>query len=528
VRAVNVGEDARMVVIALADGTIRWVRAFDGAELLAFFATEDRRWVAWTPDGYFDAGPGADVLVGWHVNRGADAAADFYSLGRFRDRFHRPALIDLVFGTADVTQAAAEDERARRETKPDAVVFLVPSPAGAAPPTPLKPVPPPPVAPPAVAPTVTPPPAFIQQLPPALAAAGATRLAPAADQIDVAFTLRATSPRAEVAIEARIDGRPIPIATLVLPQALDGRAQGSARIALPASGATSLQIVASDRFGYSEPLVYRLAAPAIDRPAPTPSPSPAPATRPLPRLFVLAVGISEYRQPENNLVLASKDARDFTAAVSRQKGALYSEVATRVLADRGATRAAVLEGLRWLTESTRSGDVAMLFLAGHGVNTAGGTYYFVPHDGDLQRLEATGVPESAVRDALRAIRGRTLFFVDTCHAGNVVGTYRNASRELARFANSLASAENGVVVFASSTGRQNSEESDDWGNGAFTKALVEGLGGKADLTRKGLVTFKALDFFVSEEVRRLTGGRQTPVTIIPVGVPDFALAATRT
>jgi uncharacterized caspase-like protein len=162
------------------------------------------------------------------------------------------------------------------------------------------------------------------------------------------------------------------------------------------------------------------------------------------------------------------------------------------------------------------------------VNTAGGTYYFVPHDGDLQRLEATGVPESAVRDALRAIRGRTLFFVDTCHAGNVVGTYRNASRELARFANSLASAENGVVVFASSTGRQNSEESDDWGNGAFTKALVEGLGGKADLTRKGLVTFKALDFFVSEEVRRLTGGRQTPVTIIPVGVPDFALAATRT
>jgi hypothetical protein len=541
VRAVNVGEDTRLVVIALADGTIRWVRAFDGAELLAFFATEDRRWVAWTPDGYFDAGPGADGLVGWHVNRGADAAADFYSLGRFRDRFHRPALIDLVFGTADVTRAAAEDERARRETKPDAVVLLVASPAGAAPPTPLKPVAPAPVAPPAVAPTVAPPPAFVQQLPPALAAAGATRLSPATDQIDVAFTLRATSPRAEVAIEARIDGRPIPIATLVLPQALDGRAHGSARIALPASGATSLQIVASDRFGYSEPLVYRIAAPAVERPpapalaplpapapAPAPSPLPAPATRPLPRLFVLAVGISEYRQPENNLVLASKDARDFTAAVSRQKGALYSEVATRVLVDRGATRVAVLEGLRWLTESTRGGDVAMLFLAGHGVNTAGGTYYFVPHDGDLQRLETTGVPESAVRDALRAIRGRTLFFVDTCHAGNVVGSYRNASRELARFANSLASAENGVVVFASSTGRQNSEESDDWGNGAFTKALVDGLGGKADLTRKGLVTFKALDFFVSEEVRRLTGGRQTPVTIIPVGVPDFALAATRT
>lgn len=36
-------------------------------------------------------------------------------------------------------------------------------------------------------------------------------------------------------------------------------------------------------------------------------------------------------------------------------------------------------------------------------------------------------------------------------------------------------AENGAVVFTSSTGRQYSLENEDWGNGAFTKALVEGL-----------------------------------------------------
>jgi uncharacterized caspase-like protein len=300
------------------------------------------------------------------------------------------------------------------------------------------------------------------------------------------------------------------------------------RVTVPATGAMSLQLIARDRFGFSEPLVLRIETPVAQKP-PEPAPPGKAATpaRRLPRLFVLAVGISEFRQSEYNLVLAAKDARDFTAAVSSQKGALYSDVSTRVLINREATRSGVLDGLRWLTESTQAGDVAMLFLAGHGVNTAGGTYYFIPHDGDFNRLETTGVPEAAVRDALRAIRGRTLFFIDTCHAGNAVGNYRNASRELARFANSLASAENGVVVFASSTGRQNSEESDEWGNGAFTKALVEGLAGKADLTRKGQVTFKALDYFVSEEVRRLTSGRQTPVTIIPVGVPDFVLAHSR-
>lgn len=511
VRAVNVGADARLVVTAHADGTLHWWRAADGAELLAFFALPDRRWVAWTPDGFFDASPGADTLVGWHVNRGPAEAADFFSLGRFRERFHRPAVIDLVFRTADVAIAVADEARQRRDKPADAIAFIVAVPERTTPPTPLKALRP--VPPPAV---VTPP------LPPAIVALGATRLVATGAALDVPFALRTSSARADVSVEARLDGRPVAQIELTLPRAFDGTAPGTARISVPATGATSLQLVARDRFGFSEPLVFRIEAPVVQKP-----PETAPPARTLPRLWVLAVGISEFRQADYNLVLAAKDARDFAAAVSA-KSALYSEVATRVLVNRDATRSAVLDGLRWLTESTQPGDVAMLFLAGHGVNTEGGTYYYVPHDGDLNKLEATAVPESAVRDALRTIRGRTLFFIDTCHAGYAVGNYRNASRELARFANSLASAENGVVVFASSTGRQNSEESDAWGNGAFTKALVEGLGGKADLTRKGQVTFKALDYFVSEEVRRLTSGRQTPVTIIPIGIPDFVLALGRT
>jgi len=102
---------------------------------------------------------------------------------------------------------------------------------------------------------------------------------------------------------------------------------------------------------------------------------------------------------------------------------------------------------------------------------------------------------------------------------------KDRNRELSRFVNDLASAENGVVVFAASAGRQLSEESDAWGNGAFTRALLEGLSGKADLLKSGRITYKGLDYFVSEEVKRLTKGRQTPVSLSPWGVPDFALAA---
>jgi uncharacterized caspase-like protein len=87
----------------------------------------------------------------------------------------------------------------------------------------------------------------------------------------------------------------------------------------------------------------------------------------------------------------------------------------------------------------------------------------------------------------------------------------------------LSSADNGVIVFAAATGRQFAQESSDWGNGAFTKAILEGLGGRADFNKSGRITHKMLDLYLSERVKSLTEGAQSPVTIVPNGVPDFPL-----
>ena len=79
-----------------------------------------------------------------------------------------------------------------------------------------------------------------------------------------------------------------------------------------------------------------------------------------------------------------------------------------------------------------------------------------------------------------------------------------------------------------SQGRETSEESAAWGHGAFTEALIEGLGeGKADLTHKGAITVFELDYYVVERVKALTGGRQHPVMSRPCTVPDFAFAVVK-
>ena len=137
----------------------------------------------------------------------------------------------------------------------------------------------------------------------------------------------------------------------------------------------------------------------------------------------------------------------------------------------------------------------------------------------------TCVRFSDIRETVASIAGKALFFIDTCHAGSAMGKRRGLD-DLTGMVNELSSAENGAVVFAASTGRQSSMEDDRWHNGAFTKALVEGLSGKADYGGKGRITVNMLDLYLSERVKELTGGKQTPTTTKPQTVPDFPVVVT--
>ena len=244
-----------------------------------------------------------------------------------------------------------------------------------------------------------------------------------------------------------------------------------------------------------------------------------------PRLFLVAVGVSQYAKKEFSLYFPAKDARDFSALLSSQQGRMYASVEAKVLTNGGATRATILEALGWLRRSVGPDDTGMLFIAGHGVNDSDGRYYFLPHDVDVERLGRTAISEVEIRRTLAALPGKAMLFVDTCFSGNVIGTGAAVNNEIGRLANSLASPESGVIVFSASTGRQESVEDGRWGNGAFTKALIEGLKGAADFARDGIVTHQGLSYFLSRTVKSLTEGRQTPVYASPTGMIDFPLVA---
>lgn len=477
VRAVNVARNGLVVVAAYGDGTIRWHGMRDGRELLAFFPHADRkRWVLWTPGGYYDASPGGEELIGWHVNNGRDRAADFFPSARFRATYYRPDVVARMLETLDEGEALRLANTAGNRSQENT--------------------------------TVT------SQLPPVISILSPSDgTSVSSSPVTIRYQARTPGGAPVTSLRILIDGRPVSLerGLKIVPKA---EADQSIAIPIPERDCM-VSLVAENRHSASEPATVRLRWAGARRT------NEEFAVKP--RLYALSVGVSAYRDKELVLRFAAKDATDFAAALARQKEGLYRDVVVKTLTDVQATKDEILDGLEWLQREVTSKDVGIVFIAGHGVNDSTGNFYYLPQNADPDRLKRTGVAFSDLKTTLNSLAGKAILFVDTCHSGNVMGARRGVA-DINAIVNELSSAENGVVVFASSTGRQYSLEDDRWNNGAFTKALVEGLNGKADLLGKGKITINMLDAWLADRVKELTGGRQTPTTTKPQTIQDFPIA----
>jgi len=243
-----------------------------------------------------------------------------------------------------------------------------------------------------------------------------------------------------------------------------------------------------------------------------------------PDLYVLAIGVSRFERPELTLGFPAKDAKAFISAMAQQKPGLYEAVHTRVLTDALAGKEAILGGLEWLAQEVKATDVAVVFMAGHGLTGADGQYYFLPWDADTGRITGSMVPGSAIRSALARLPGKVVLFLDT----GLSGTFPGEASPVGPSGQNPISHEpprpdDGLVVFSASSGCQPSQEWEGWGHGAFTRALLEGLSSRADSRRTGRITVNMLDVFIGERVKGLTGGSQVPITAKPANFQDFPI-----
>lgn len=468
----NITAKDQLLIAAQTDGTIRWYRLADGKEFLALFVNAlDKRWIAWTPSGYYAASPGAEDLIGWQVNRGIEEAPDFFPASQFHERFYRPDIVREALNSYDEEAAIkSANAKAKRPARKDDVASM---------------------------------------LPPVIEITAPGDGTPVTDTVvTLSYRMRTADGRPPEAIEVLIDGRP---------QGQRGASivnedeSLSLDVTIPARDVEVALIARQgDQVSVPARLALKWAGP----------PSEDQVRR---KLYAVFVGISDYEKPGLKLSFADDDARDFAENTRAQAGNLYEGVEVKLLTDKDASAENIRGALGWLEEKVGPEDVGLLFMAGHGITDAKQRFYFLPVGGDPDDLRGTSIGESEIRETISALAGKALFFIDACHsADSLKGDV--AAADVTAVINRMARADSGVIMFASSGGNELSLERADWSNGAFTEALLAGVTGGADYEKDGSISTAELNLWLSTQVKKLTANRQNAVMLKPDTVPDFSVA----
>jgi len=243
------------------------------------------------------------------------------------------------------------------------------------------------------------------------------------------------------------------------------------------------------------------------------------------RLFVLSVGISQYAGGAVPLTFADKDARDFADLWLDQSPCPYRQVVRQVLTNDSATKPAILGSLNSIVSQASRHDMIMLFMAGHAVRDASGRFCMVASGAPPG--ESRGIPldnsaylnliaDKDLVGTLSRTKARVMCFFDACDGGAAAAGFAKTASGKGR---------GSIIILQASSPFQPARESAVWDNGVFTKALLEGLAGKADYAHSGVVTVTMLSLYVSQRVRELTRGLQTPVATMPNAFADFPVAS---
>jgi hypothetical protein len=284
------------------------------------------------------------------------------------------------------------------------------------------------------------------------------------------------------------------------------------------------------------------------------------AERPKPKLYAVAMGVSQYDRPEWCLKYAAKDASDLIVKLKAKAGSAYSEVKPLLLTDKEVTKESAVKIKEFLSGATID-DTVLIFMAGHGLLDDKYDYYFGTTDIDPAKPSERGMPYEAIDTILAEVPSlKKALLMDTCHAGEldddekkdlaasdgsatpaaIPAAVTNSSplagkvamRSIGTRGMQVKAVEgakgksdwyeklqdmfvdlrrgSGATVISSSQGAEYALESSEQSNGLFTYALMEALDGKATPNKDGQITISSIGDYVKKRVQDLTKGKQNP------------------
>jgi hypothetical protein len=253
----------------------------------------------------------------------------------------------------------------------------------------------------------------------------------------------------------------------------------------------------------------RQSSPGLAQGGASPTVSPAGAAKYMSgyrKSWAVVIGINEYQQWPK-LKYAVNDARSIENLVKKLG---FNEVI--MLLDGDATQQRILRTLGdELYTQTEDDDRVLIFFAGHGqtqdlpANKKDG--YIIPVDGDLHNYYSTAISMQQLQGLADRIRAKHIFYaMDACFSGLLLRNFRGEALNDSPMKLTIAPARQ--VLTAGAEGEKVVETG---GHGLFTKSLLSGLTGNADLNKDGYITATELSQHITSQVLAESRNSQNPL-----------------
>ena len=233
-----------------------------------------------------------------------------------------------------------------------------------------------------------------------------------------------------------------------------------------------------------------------------------------PHLYILSVGIDEYRSFKDNLKYAVKDAESIAHKLKEESLTKYKpeNIHIDILKSKETSKGHIVGSINALSKIIKPYDVFVLFIASHGV-LQGGLYSIVTSDYNGELTDKVLISSNEIMEISKNMKALTqIYILDTCHAGGldnfVSGLYDARMTVLAR--------NMGLHMFASASSTQEALDGYKGENGMFTYALLDGLNNNrnADSNRDGIVSIYELGTYAKTQTIKSSkeaGHSQTPM-----------------
>ncbi len=221
------------------------------------------------------------------------------------------------------------------------------------------------------------------------------------------------------------------------------------------------------------------------------------------RLTIVSIGT---QGPD--LTYSRKDAQDFQDLFKNQSGSgkLYSSINFISLIGDKAKATNIADAIASLASKKMSiNDVIIVFVSCHGFIHSS-QLRFECSDFTSTLMDRTSLSfDDEIFTPLSQLSCKKYIFIDACHSGTATnGSKGNGVLDINNAIGAIIAANNDFAILASSSANQISWEDEVWANGAFTKAIVDGLKrGYADANNDGIVGMEELANYVKMKVPEL-------------------------